>query len=265
MTVLRGAFVAAVVAIFGLLVITGMSARAQSQSARRVTRISAQSAQAARSNMIGPLFTTEATTHTCTASVIDSVAGDLILTAAHCTTGIGDGARFVPGYRKGVAPFGAWLVKKIYVDSAWTERQDPNDDVAIISVSPSPSNHTSASVEDVVGENVLGRAPRIGQMMTVAGYGEGLNDVPTSCVTTMYVTDGFPSFDCDGFVEGTSGSPWVTDTDRETGHGVVRGIIGGPDDGGTSDATSFSPRFGSQVFELKRRAEADTALGPAVP
>ena len=53
---------------------------------------------------VGALFTTSAGKlgqHFCTASVVDSPAGDLVITAAHCVTGTSGTVDFVPGYNRG--------------------------------------------------------------------------------------------------------------------------------------------------------------------
>jgi hypothetical protein len=62
---------------------------------------------------VGALFTTSAGQlgqHFCTASVVDSPAGDLVITAAHCVTGTSGTIEFVPGYDRGSQPYGAWTV-----------------------------------------------------------------------------------------------------------------------------------------------------------
>src|SRR5580704_5562537 len=47
--------------------------------------------------------------HFCTASVVDSPQGDLVMTAAHCVSGLGAGQfAFVPGFRDGRTPYGVW-------------------------------------------------------------------------------------------------------------------------------------------------------------
>ena len=59
---------------------------------------------------VGPLFPSGSSIHTCTASVIASRTGDLVITAAHCLSGTGAGWRFAPGYDNGAEPYGSWKV-----------------------------------------------------------------------------------------------------------------------------------------------------------
>jgi V8-like Glu-specific endopeptidase len=90
---------------------------------------------------VGALFSTSEGrlgTHFCTASVVDSPAGDLLVTAAHCVAGYSGtapaGLAFVPGYDDGTAPYGVWTVTRIFVDSAWASTANPDDDVAFLAV-----------------------------------------------------------------------------------------------------------------------------------
>ena len=75
---------------------------------------------------VGALFTVsdgKLGTHFCTASVVDSPAGDMLVTAAHCLTGYSltapAGIAFVPGYSQGATPYGIWTVTRAFVDAAW--------------------------------------------------------------------------------------------------------------------------------------------------
>jgi hypothetical protein len=85
--------------------------------------------------------------HFCTASVIGSPHGDLVITAAHCVTGT-SGVAFVPGYDRGAAPYGIWTVTKIYVDRSWTSSSNADDDVAFLRVTQAGS---IVPIEDVTG------------------------------------------------------------------------------------------------------------------
>jgi V8-like Glu-specific endopeptidase len=73
------------------------------------------------------------TGHFCSAAVVASPAGDLVITAAHCLAGHQAGQFvFVPGYDRGRAPYGGWQVNRIFIDNDWSSRSDPDDDVAFI-------------------------------------------------------------------------------------------------------------------------------------
>jgi V8-like Glu-specific endopeptidase len=239
----------------GSLVLVGLVCVAFGAT-RRAPRATHASTPVITSATVGALFTgATGDGHTCTASVVDSPAGNLILTAAHCVSDAVAGARFVPGYHDGVAPYGTWIVRKATVDPRWTSSRAPAADVAFLTVSPAPTNRTRASVQAVVGASILAAAPTEGSRIVVSGY-RADEESPVDCDAQIYLSGGWPTFDCDGFADGTSGSPWIVDFNPATGTGLVAGIIGGPEQGGSTEGTSYSPTFDDAVLDLARRAMA---------
>jgi V8-like Glu-specific endopeptidase len=199
---------------------------------------------------VGPLFRDGlAQAHECTASVIASPTRDLILTAAHCLTGTAAGYRFVPGYDGGRAPYGVWTVTHAYLDPSWVKSQDPQHDYAILQV----ADHHAVPIEDVTGANLLGVAPRSRTTITDVAYNAGIDDQPIRCTTSTYSTDGYPTFNCHGYVGGSSGSPWLS-TIPGTHVKLVRGVIGGLHQGGCYEYTSYSSAFTGDVYRLLARA-----------
>jgi hypothetical protein len=183
--------------------------------------------------------------HFCTASVVHSTGHDLVITAAHCVYGTGPTIEFAPGYDDGATPYGVWTVRRLYVDPAWRASRDPRHDVAILEVAP----RAGRKIEDVVGANPLG-TPQPGADVTVLGYRLGSGGRPLTCTNALYETDGYPSIDCTGFTDGTSGGPWLQD-------GSVVGVIGGLEQGGCADA-EYSTPFGADTATLLHRAESGT-------
>ncbi len=199
---------------------------------------------------VGPIFRDGLSlVHECTGSVLASPARDLVLTAAHCVTGTGAGYRFVPGYDRGRTPYGIWTVTHVYLDPAWVRSQDPQHDYAILQVA---SRH-AVRIQDVTGANVLGRAPRSGTRITDVAYNAGILDRPVRCTTSTYWTAGYPTFNCHGFVGGSSGSPWLT-TVPGTHMRIVRAVIGGLHQGGCYEYTSYSAAFTGDIVRLLVRA-----------
>ena len=122
---------------------------------------------------VGALFTEsngKLGSHFCTASVVDSAAGDLAVTAAHCVSGQTAAMVFVPGYADGKTPYGVWPVTKVYTDSAWDASQDPDHDVAFLRLSDAPDG---APIEDVTGAETLAADAPAGQAVQVIGYPDG--------------------------------------------------------------------------------------------
>ena len=201
---------------------------------------------------IGPLYASaSATAHGCTASVVHSTHGDTLITAAHCVSGSGVGMAFVPGQRGAQAPYGRWTVTAVHLASRWTTRQDPDDDVAFLTVAPQTIDGMRTEIERVTGAFALGATPRRGMRVTVTGYPAGAANDPITCSTTTYVTRSFPSFDCRGYVGGTSGSPWLRTTRSGT---EIVGVIGGLNQGGCYDYTSYSSPLARDADDSYRRA-----------
>jgi hypothetical protein len=84
---------------------------------------------------VGVLFTNASSTkHSCTASVVPSPRGDVLITAAHCVSGTGKGMVFAPGYHDGISPYGRWTVTGLQLEPGWLKSQDPGEDFAFLTV-----------------------------------------------------------------------------------------------------------------------------------
>lgn len=206
---------------------------------------------------VGALFTQsngKLGSHFCTASVVDSKAGDLAVTAAHCVYGKTVAIVFVPGYADGKSPYGVWPVTKVYTDSAWNSSQDPDHDVAFLRLS-SASNRTP--IENLTGAETLATNAPTGQSVQVIGYPDGAPE-PVWCTAPL---KGFSAtqfeFDCAGYTTGTSGGPFLTGVNAATGQGSVIGVIGGYQLGGDTPQVSYAAVFGTAVSQLYATADAD--------
>ena len=204
---------------------------------------------------VGALFTMskgKLGRHFCTASVIGSTPGDLVITAAHCVTGT-SGIVFVPGYDRGAAPYGIWTVTKIYVDRSWTSSSNPNDDVAFLRVSQASS---TVPIEDVTGAEALKTGTPARQLVEVIGYPDSGSQ---SIVCRNWSREPMSEqleFDCGGYTDGTSGGPFLASVNPLTGQGTVIGVIGGYEQGGLTPQVSYSSMFGANVAALYRQAVA---------
>lgn len=193
---------------------------------------------------IGALFPGDGPVHTCSASVLDSARGDLILTAAHCLADDLD-ATFVPGLREGDDTAPDRRVEAAYFDPRWLDDQDPRADFAILRVAggalASP-HHGGSGVR-------VGAAPPPGTTVTVRGYAAGSDATPIGCHATTGQDAGFPELPCDGVVAGFSGAPWTVGS-------TVVGLVGGLQGGGCAADVSYSPPFDASLRRLLARAEA---------
>jgi V8-like Glu-specific endopeptidase len=201
--------------------------------------------------------------HFCSASVVNSPGGDLIITAAHCMTGRRPGTiAFVPGYHDGHEPYGMWVVTGILRDVKWSDGANPDHDVAFLTVR---RPHSTAAVQSLTGGEGLA-ASRPGERVWTVGYPDK-NGKPVSCANTVRAfSSGQLEFDCGGFPDGTSGGPMLTDVNPATGLGLIVGVIGGYQQGGDTDSVSYAARFGRQVSALYDKATSrHREPRPAVP
>jgi hypothetical protein len=195
---------------------------------------------------IGAVFLGASDTHTCTGAVLDSAAGDLILTAAHCVAANVD-TTFVAGFNDTADPANVWKVDATYLDPRWMKNRDPLADFAILRV----VRDGGGSVESEAGGGfALGPAPKKGTVVSVTGYEVGIGGGPIGCeAPTELGPGGYPSLLCAGLVGGTSGAPWIVGP-------TIIGVVGGLDGGGCDETVTYSPPFDDGVVELLTRAEA---------
>jgi V8-like Glu-specific endopeptidase len=213
------------------------------------------------SDRVGALFTGDAVdgNHYCTASVVDSPLGNMIVTAAHCLSGDDTDKVFAPGYRDGSAPHGVWHVTRTFQDPGWTANADEDADVAFALVAPL----NGRSLQQVLGANRLAVDEGFDHLVTITGY----PDVSERPITCSDLVDRFSAtqmrIDCTGYSDGTSGSPWLIPGQGGPTHdeGTVIGVIGGFETGGYTDDISYSTYFGDRVGDLYREAVAADAKG----
>jgi V8-like Glu-specific endopeptidase len=210
---------------------------------------------------VGALFTRSGSklgAHFCTASVVSSPAGNLLITAAHCmqgkSLGPATGVAFAPGYHNGRFPRGIWVVRAVYVDSAWAQSQNPDDDFAFLI-----AGRPGTDIQRSTGAETL-RIDRPPQMVQVIGYPNATNR-PIAC-TAKARSFGVRQmvFDCDGYTNGTSGGPFLAHVSATTGDGWVIGVIGGYQQGGDTPNVSYSPRFFASVRALYQTAISESSV-----
>ena len=212
----------------------------------------------AGTSAVGALFTVakRGMRHFCTAAVVHSPKGDLVITAAHCLQGrrLGPGGNviFVPGYHDGKFPKGRWAVMSEIVDSKWRKHKDANDDVAFLIV-----GRPGHKIEKYTGAETLETRTRMPQTVRVIGYPDSTS-APVKCTAPARLMHkaGLRQlvFDCGGFTDGTSGGPFLMRVNAATGAGDVIGVIGGFQEGGDSPSVSYSARFLLNVLDLYKRA-----------
>jgi V8-like Glu-specific endopeptidase len=225
-----------------------------------------------QTSTIGALFTLSPTgqlqNHFCTASVVDSPTGDLVVTAAHCMLNQHAGqVAFVPDYSADHEPYGTWTVTRVIEDHRWRSSSDPDDDFAFLVVTQPGSG---VPIEDLTGGETLGIGEPGDKAVKVAGYPD-TDDTMVSCENTALAFSPTQfQFDCDGFTDGTSGSPLLaeavpagaTGLAATDGVDMVIGVIGGYEQGGYTASVSYAARFLAQFAALYQRAVRAAANSP---
>ncbi|WP_327279282.1 MULTISPECIES: trypsin-like peptidase domain-containing protein [unclassified Streptomyces] len=189
--------------------------------------------------------------HHCSAGVVHSPGGDLVVTAAHCVyrgvLGFRTNLAFVPGYQDGEAPYGVWVPTRIDVDPRWAEDQDPDHDVAFLRMRR--PGRPGERLEDTTGAQKIRFGPELPAPARVVGYPND-TEHPVECFNTARAAG--PAqlrLDCADVPDGTSGGPVLTDA-----HTLI-GVVGGRDGGG-DEKTSYSSFFDDAVRALYERAVA---------
>lgn len=240
------------VALTGLLLFGSACSRPAADSVARPPVTASSAALPRPDNRVGAVFLEDTSIHVCSGSVLDSAAGDLVLTAAHCMAD-GVAAYFIPGFEGDADAQRHWNIDAVYLDPRWVAHQDPLADFAIARVTGD-----AGSVEAHAGGGFeLGSAPKPGTMVSVSGYVLGTGGGQLGCQARTSVHGPYPSVSCAGLTDGTSGSPWVVGS-------AVTGVIGGWHGGGCEQDVSYSPPFDDTVAALLRRAEAG-GPGDAAP
>jgi V8-like Glu-specific endopeptidase len=204
---------------------------------------------------VGALFFTTGTeSHFCTASVVDSPRGDIIMTAAHCVygTSYATNIAYVPEWHNGVSPYGTWPVTSITVASGWIADQNQDLDFAFLTVAP-PSGHWMP-IQWVTGGLRLGINLPYNERIHVIGY-NNTDDQPELCDTTSSEFEPTQiQFYCNNYWDGTSGGPWIVNYNPRTGTGIVIGDIGGYEQGGDYPYLSYSVYYSWSILALYNQA-----------
>ncbi|GAA3844175.1 hypothetical protein GCM10022403_090120 [Streptomyces coacervatus] len=217
--------------------------------------------------------TDKLTARFCSASVVDSPQGNVVLTAAHCSGG--SKGMFVPRYNGAAtnpAPYGRFAVQRWVRDARWYQAEGhptrdaySDFDYAFARVA---ANKQGQSVQKAVGAGLkLGQVNgQYKQNVTVIGYPGSHNPKNQPFICADVTTRQLPGYhqmrmDCGGFYGGTSGSPWITGLNRTTGAGTVIGNLGGYYGGGlenNSDRISFAATYDQRAFEIYDAAAKNT-------
>jgi hypothetical protein len=208
----------------------------------------------------------------CSATVVDSASHTLVWTAGHCLHGADVGLgfatnwMFVPGYRQGETPFGAWTATELMTTDGWRDGADLRVDEGAALVA---RDEEGRGIQDVVGaRGIAFNQPRDA---TFEAYGYPADDPNTPlfppnfdgehlfrCVSPRTASDAPPGagpdtigIDCD-MTAGSSGGSWII------GDEFVNSVTSY---GYTFDSGHlFGPYFGSTAKKLYEQASGPPLL-----
>ncbi|NUS72809.1 MAG: hypothetical protein HOQ05_05315 [Corynebacteriales bacterium] len=167
-------------------------------------------------------FTLNKIDYVCTATSINSANRDTLITAGHCVNS-GPGAFatnwiFVPAYSPGNEPYGRWTARTLYAPANWTERGELAHDYGYAVLNTNGGSH----IADVVGTQGVTFNPARGTHIHSFGYPE----LAPYKGDALYLCEGDAQQDTRGtgqgipcdMTEGSSGGPWLTDFNGNTGN-----------------------------------------------
>jgi hypothetical protein len=168
---------------------------------------------------------------TCSASVVSSPRGNVIVTAGHCAIDPNTGAEintntvFIPAYRKGVRPYGEFKVSAFATPKSWEASAKPEsraNEGADIAFMELWENEDGETVEEAVGASMgIEFDQSCNHTYTQFGYpadtpyGGGILYYRASLYGGADTEAGFtpvPMKIASDFTHGASGGPWVVET-----------------------------------------------------
>src|SRR5215475_7578847 len=91
-------------------------------------------------------------------------------------------------------------------------KQSPTRDYAFLTVAPKKIGGVTTEIQTITGANALGAGPVKGESVSVPADPAGEANNPINCTAKVYFEGVFPAFNCNPYVDGTSGSPWLAAT-----------------------------------------------------
>ncbi|MCP2252241.1 hypothetical protein LY13_000980 [Prauserella aidingensis] len=203
-------------------------------------------------------FTMDGQDASCSGNVVESGNGSVVVTAGHCVKYQGGWHTdwvFVPGYDNGAAPHGEWAAEQTMTTPQWEADEDMNHDVGMAVV----EEKNGRTVADTVGTQQIAFNGERGREMYSFGYpaaepydGSTLTYCNGGTFTDPLLTDDH-GMNCD-MTGGSSGGPWFSSFDPETGTGVQESV----NSFGYTFLPNvmFGPYFGDEAKALYDKASA---------
>jgi hypothetical protein len=202
-------------------------------------------------------FTLAGQNYVCSGNAVSSENGSTVATAGHCLNG-GPGMfatnfTFVPAYKDGAAPYGAWTARELYTTTQWEQTGDVRYDTGFAVMNPIDGQ----SLTDVVGGSGVEFNADRGMQYTSYGFpaakpftGERL----WSCSGTATNDATHPEFETQGIpcnmTGGSSGGPWFLGGSSEGYQNSINSY------GYNGSNVMYGPYWGSVIQDTYDIAEA---------
>lgn len=165
----------------------------------------------------------------CSASVVNSKRKNLVFTAAHCLwdkkKGWAHNIEFIPGYRKGKAPYGVWMGKRVAISPKFMRKSHGTkesiyNDYAVMTVKNRQKSGPN-KVAKVVGAYGIQWGQKLSRKMIATGYPafKTQGKKQRSCKGRTHLFKKFPhktrrgtailKMTCTAVTGGSSGGPWL--------------------------------------------------------
>ncbi|GAA3765520.1 trypsin-like serine peptidase [Salinactinospora qingdaonensis] len=203
-------------------------------------------------------FTMDGRDFTCSAAVVASHNDDTVVTAGHCLKdGQGSWARnwlFVPGYDDGERPYGSYAAREMLVAPQWSEQGDDSYDFGVVVLDTDDGSH----VADRTGAQRIAFNTANSERVWAFGYpatGRYAGRHLRYCAgpTTPDQSGTHSSGMACEMTQGSSGGPWLSDFDPQSGSGTVTSVISFKYANDTG--TQYGPRLGDTARRLYQRAQ----------
>ncbi len=191
--------------------------------------------------------------YSCSGTAVNTPSRSIVLTAGHCVISkdsLGKRISFVPAYDHGKRPYGSFHVRAVYVMPQWRRGENPDFDVAALSVRPNRLGYLT----DVVGARGYAISRSRSSPFQIFGYpaaalgGNSLRSCRAHGLGTDALTNGFEGpptlpVSCD-MAAGSSGGGWIVE--GQYLNGVTSYSYAG------RPTQLFSPYFGPEIGSFLR-------------
>lgn len=229
---------------------------------------------AAPAAAVGGLYMQQASSPFCTATVLDTPAGNVAVTAAQCIAGREDGILFRPGVSS--EPRGSetssptqapsadspadetkfnqvWRVSAVYAPAEWISKQSGEHDIAILKLAPAQEFSPTRKLQGYTGGHMVWSRDLVGRRASILGYSTSADGQLRQCNTRIVDHEGMPALKCVGASRDLAGAPWFDLSDTARPRRIV-GLTGGHLRGGCDAHHAYTPNVGAHVVSLLSRA-----------